>query len=135
MAFWLIKSEPDAYPYTQLVADGRTAWTGVRNYTARINLRAMALGDQCLYYHSNEGKEIVGVAQVVAAAYPDPTATEGEWSCVDVAPELALPKPVTLAFLKSDPILQKMELVRQSRLSVCPVTEEEFGRVLLLGGV
>jgi EAL domain-containing protein (putative c-di-GMP-specific phosphodiesterase class I) len=123
---------------TQLVAEGRAAWTGVRNYTARIHLRAMAVGDLCLYYHSNLGKEIVGVARVIATAYPDPTVQpdeKGEWFCVDVAPEMALPTPVTLAQIKADAELQKMELVRQSRLSVCPVTADEFGRVLMLGGV
>jgi predicted RNA-binding protein with PUA-like domain len=133
MAFWLIKSEPDVYPYSQLVADGETAWTGIRNYTARIHLRAMAVGDSLLYYHSNLGKEIVGVAKVTQTAYPDPTATEGEWYCVNVAPVAALPKPLSLATIKADPILSKMELVRQSRLSVAPVSEEEFGRVLVLG--
>jgi len=135
MAYWLIKSEPDLYPYTQLVQDGRTAWTGIRNYAARINLRAMAVGDDCLYYHSNIGKAIVGVATVVAAAYPDPTATEGEWYCVDVAPKMVLPNPVTLAFIKADSMLQNMELVRLSRLSVAKITKDEFDRVLMLGGV
>jgi len=138
MAYWLIKSEPDAYPFSQLVADGQTAWTGVRNYTARNNLRAMAVGDLCLYYHSNIGKEIVGVARVVGTAYADPTVQKDEkagWVCVNVAAEMALPKPVTLAEIKADTELQKMQLVRQSRLSVCPVTPDEFGRVLMLGGV
>jgi predicted RNA-binding protein with PUA-like domain len=135
MAYWLIKSEPDVYPYAQLVQDCKTAWTGIRNYAARINLRAMAVGDECLFYHSNTGKEIVGVATVVAPAYLDPTATEGEWYCVDVAPKLALPKPLSLAEVKADAILKNMELVRLSRLSVAKITKEEFDRVLMLGGV
>jgi predicted RNA-binding protein with PUA-like domain len=95
----------------------------------------MAVGDDCLYYHSNIGKAIVGVATVVAAAYPDPTATEGEWYCVDVAPKMVLPNPVTLAFIKADSMLQNMELVRLSRLSVAKITKDEFDRVLMLGGV
>jgi len=135
MAIWLIKSEPDAYAFAQLQADGQTAWTGVRNFTARINLRAMKLGDDLLYYHSNEGKEIVGTAKVVKEAYPDPTAKEGDWVCVDVAPGFALNKPVTLGQVKADPILSGMELVRQSRLSVSPVRQEEWDRVLELGGM
>lgn len=135
MAIWLIKSEPDAYAFAQLQADGQTAWTGVRNFTARINLRAMKLGDDLLYYHSNEGKEIVGTAKVVKEAYPDPTAKEGDWVCVDVAPGFALNKPVTLVQVKADPILSGMELVRQSRLSVSPVRQEEWDRVLELGGM
>ncbi|MEJ1929930.1 EVE domain-containing protein [Nostoc sp. NIES-2111] len=135
MAIWLIKSEPDAYAFAQLQADGQTAWTGVRNFTARINLRAMKLGDDLLYYHSNEGKEIVGTAKVVKEAYPDPTAKDGDWVCVDVAPGFVLNKPVTLVQVKADPILSGMELVRQSRLSVSPVRQEEWDRVLELGGM
>lgn len=135
MAIWLIKSEPDAYAFAELKKDGQTAWTGVRNFTARINLRAMKLGDDLLYYHSNEGKEIVGTAKVVKEAYPDPTAKEGDWVCVDVAPGFDLKKPVTLVQIKADPILSGMELVRQSRLSVSPVRQEEWDRVLELGGM
>ncbi len=126
---WLIKSEPFKYPWSQLVRDGRTAWDGVRNFEARNNLRAMKEGDLALFYHSNEGKEIVGVARVLRAAYPDPTSDE-DWSCVDFEPLVALAHPVTLAALKAHPTLKNMALVRKGRLSVTPVTEQELGLVL-----
>lgn len=132
MRHWLIKSEPTAYPYSQLVRDGQTAWTGIRNNTARLNLLAMAPGDLCLYYHSNEGKEVVGIAEVCTAAYRDVTAQEERWVCVDVKPVRALARAVSLATFKSDPLLSQSELVRQSRLSVAPMTPDEFARVLLL---
>ena len=134
MACWLIKSEPDVYPLAQLQAEGQTAWTGVRNPTARINLRAMQPGDDLLYYHSNLGKAIVGLATVVHPAYPDPTDETGQWVCVDVAYRATFPQPVTLAAVKADALLQGMELVRQSRLSVCPVRQAELDRVLALSG-
>jgi predicted RNA-binding protein with PUA-like domain len=127
---WLVKSEPSAYSWANLVADGKTAWTGVRNYTARNNLRAMKKGDAVFYYHSVEGKEIVGVARVVREAYPDPTAKEGDWSAVDIAPEKALPKAVTLDAIKRSPKLEEMALLRLSRLSVQPVTSEQFDEVV-----
>ncbi|MEY2506053.1 MAG: hypothetical protein QOH01_382 [Verrucomicrobiota bacterium] len=127
---WLVKSEPSAYSWANLVADGKTAWTGVRNYTARNNLRAMKKGDAVFYYHSVEGKEIVGVARVVGEAYPDPTAKEGDWSAVDIAPEKALPKAVTLDAIKRSPKLKEMALLRLSRLSVQPVTSEQFDEVV-----
>ncbi|MEY2574069.1 MAG: hypothetical protein QOJ87_2282 [Verrucomicrobiota bacterium] len=127
---WLVKSEPSAYSWANLVADGKTAWTGVRNYTARNNLRAMKKGDAVFYYHSVEGKEIVGVARVVREAYPDPTAKEGDWSAVDIAPEKALPKAVTLDAIKRNPKLKEMALLRLSRLSVQPVTSEQFDEVV-----
>ncbi|MEY2499769.1 MAG: hypothetical protein QOI07_103 [Verrucomicrobiota bacterium] len=127
---WLVKSEPSAYSWANLVADGKTAWTGVRNYTARNNLRAMKKGDAVFYYHSVEGKEIVGVARVVREAYPDPTAKEGDWSAVDIAPEKALPKAVTLEAIKRNPKLKEMALLRLSRLSVQPVTSEQFDEVV-----
>jgi predicted RNA-binding protein with PUA-like domain len=127
---WLVKSEPSSYSWTNLVADGKTAWTGVRNYTARNNLRAMKKGDAVFYYHSVEGKEIVGVATVVREAYPDPTAKDGDWSAVDVAPEKALPKPVTLDAIKANPKLKEMALLRLSRLSVQPVTSAQFDEIL-----
>ena len=128
--FWLVKQEPSAYSWADLVRDGKTQWTGVRNYTARNNLRATRKGDKVLFYHSVVGKEVVGVAQVVREAYPDPTATEGDWSAVDVAPEKALPRPVTLEEIKRNPRLKEMALLRLSRLSVQPVTEAEFQEIL-----
>jgi predicted RNA-binding protein with PUA-like domain len=126
---WLVKSEPSAYSWANLLADGRTAWTGVRNYTARNNLRAMQKGDAVLFYHSVVGKEIVGIATVVGEAYPDPTAKEGDWSAVDLAPEKALERPVTLDEIKRNPKLKEMALLRLSRLSVQPVTGGQFDEV------
>lgn len=126
---WLVKSEPSVYPFDQLVADGKTAWDGVRNFEARNNLRAMKKGDICLYYHSNEGKEIVGVAKVVRPAYQDPT-TPDDWSAVDLAPVKKLKKPVGLAVVKAHRELSKMALVKRSRISVTPVTEAELRAVL-----
>jgi predicted RNA-binding protein with PUA-like domain len=131
---WLVKQEPDAYAWAKFVADGRTAWTGVRNFTARLNLRAMKVGDRVLYYHSVTGKEVVGLAKVVREAYPDPTAKEGDWSCVDLAPVKPLKQPVTLETLKTDAMTKDMIFIRQSRLSVSPVTEKQFARILELGG-
>jgi predicted RNA-binding protein with PUA-like domain len=131
--YWLVKQEPDAYAWDALVADGSTAWTGVRNFQARNNLRAMKAGDAVLYYHSNIGKEVVGVAKVVREAYPDPTAEDGDWSCVDLAPAKPLKQPVTLEQLKADPDTKEMPLIKQSRLSVMPLTEAVFRRVLELG--
>ena len=133
MNYWLVKQEPDAYAWSQFVADGKTAWTGVRNFQARNNLRAMKKGDLVLYYHSNIGKEIVGIAKVVKEHYPDPTADEGDWSVVDLAPVKPLKTFVTLDALKADAVLKDMPLVKQSRLSVSPLTEPQFKRVLLLG--
>lgn len=135
MASWLIKTEPGAYSWQDLQRDGKTAWTGVRNYQARNNLRAMKRGDLCLVYHSVDPKEVVGVAEVTRAAYADPTSEEGDWSCVDVEPTFALKVPVTLAQIKADPLLKAMALVRNSRLSVSPVTPAERDRILRLGGV
>ena len=133
MRHWLIKSEPTAYPWTQLVADGKTSWTGIRNNAARLHMLAMAVGDLCLFYHSNEGKEVVGIAKVVGTAYRDPTADEDRWVCVDVAPVSALEKPVTLAMFKADTALSATQLVKQSRLSVAALTPEEYARVLEFG--
>jgi predicted RNA-binding protein with PUA-like domain len=132
MNYWLVKSEPEAYAWSQLVKDGVTAWTGVRNFAARLHLRAMKSGDAVFFYHSGEEKSVVGLAQVVKEAYSDPTATEGDWSCVDLAPEKALAKPVTLAAIKADKILKEMVLAKQSRLSVSPVTSGQFERLLQL---
>jgi len=132
-AYWLIKSEPYKYAWSELVADGSTYWDGVRNYEARNNLHAMKLGDLCLYYHSNKGKEVVGVARVCAESYPDPTTEDDRWSVVDVEPVVALAEPVTLAAIKADPALAEMALIRRSRLSVVPVDRVEFQHILSLG--
>ena len=133
MAHWLVKSEPSAYSFAQLEADRRTAWTGVRNFEARNNLRAMAAGDLCLYYHSGPEKAVVGVAAVVKPSYPDPTARGQDWSAVDLTPERRLRYPASLQVIKGEPELSKMALVRKPRLSVTPVTEREFKTVLRLG--
>jgi len=132
MNHWLVKQEPETYPWAQFVADAGTAWTGVRNFAARNFLRAMRVSDRALYYHTGEEKQIVGLARVVRAAYADATAEEGDWSAVDLAPVKALTKPVTLATIKADPLLQALPLVKQSRLSVSPVSEEQFLRLLEL---
>jgi predicted RNA-binding protein with PUA-like domain len=133
MNYWLIKSEPDVYGYDQLVAEGRGRWDGVRNYQARNNLRAMQEGDLCLFYHSNIGLEVVGIAKVVREHYPDPTAEKGDWSCVDVAPLKAFKKPVPLSDIKARPELQQLLLVRNARLSVMPVSSDEFFTILDMG--
>ena len=132
--YWLVKQEPEAYPWSQLVADKKTAWTGVRNFQARNHLRAMKAGDAVLYYHSVTDKQIVGIAEVVREAYPDPTATDGDWSVVDLAPRRALERPVDLATLKADPVTCDMPLIRQSRLSVMPLEAAVFRRILELSG-
>ncbi len=133
MQHWLVKQEPEAYSWTSFVKDGRTAWTGVRNFQARNNLRAMKKGDRVLFYHSVSEKQIVGVARVQREAYPDQTAEEGDWSSVDLAPVKPLAAPVTLTTIKGDKVLKNLPLVRQSRLSVTPLTGEQFKRVLQLG--
>ena len=133
MNYWLAKSEPEAYSWAQLVKDGETAWTGVRNFQARNNLRAMKRGDFVLFYHSVSDKQVVGLAKVSKEAYADPTAEEGDWSCVDISPVKAFNKPVTLEQIKTDARLSDMALVKQSRLSVTPVTEKQFERLLQLG--
>ena len=133
MASWLIKSEPDVYSFDDLVREGGTFWDGVRNTPAALNLKKMQLGDECLYYHSNEGKACVGIASVTRAAYPDPTDSSGRWVAVDVAPVRPLPRPVTLAEAKAEPRLKDMVLVNNSRMSVQPVTEAEWAVVLELG--
>ena len=132
MNYWLAKSEPEAYSWSQFVKDGRAAWTGVRNFQARNNLRAMKPGDVVCFYHSVTGKEIVGLARVVKEAYPDATAEEGDWSCVDLEPVKPLKTPVSLETIKTDKILKDMPLVKQSRLSVTPLTKAQFERVLVL---
>ena len=132
MNYWLIKSEPFKYSWDDLVKDGWTYWDGVRNYAARNNMRDMKKGDLLLYYHSNEGKEVVGIAKVIKEAYPDPTSDDDRWSAVDVEPVEKFKNPVTLKQIKADNSLQEMKLVRQSRLSVSPVTREEFDRIVKL---
>jgi len=132
MNAWLVKQEPEAYSWSDFMQDGKTAWTGVRSFAARKNLRAMKAGDRVLFYHSGGEKSVVGLARVAREFYPDPTADEGEWSAVDLAPVKTLAKPVTLAQIKTDKILQEMKLVKQSRLSVMPVTAEQFARLLAL---
>jgi predicted RNA-binding protein with PUA-like domain len=133
--FWMVKSEPEAYAWPTFVKEGRTAWTGVRNFQARNNLRAMREGAAVLFYHSVSEKALVGVARVCRTAYPDPTASEGNWDCVDLTPVCPLPEPVTLASIKAHPELQELALLRQSRLSVIPVTRPQFDLLLRLGGV
>jgi predicted RNA-binding protein with PUA-like domain len=135
MAHWLLKSEPFKYAWDRLVADGRTHWDGVRNHQAALNLKAMAVGDRAFFYHSNEGLEIVGICEIVRTAYPDPSDPAGRFVMVDVAPMVPVKTPVTLKQIKADPLLSGMALVRQSRLSVCPVTPEEWARACALAGV
>lgn len=130
---WLVKSEPYKYSFEQLQKDGKTCWDGVRNFEARNNLRAMKKGDLLLFYHSNEGKAVVGLARVHREAYPDPTAPGEDWSAIDVAPLAAMKVPVTLATIKATPALAEMALLRRSRLSVVPVTDDEVKLVLSLG--
>ena len=132
MNYWLVKSEPEAYSWSAFVKDGKTVWTGVRNFAARLNLRAMKKGDPVFYYHSVTGKEIVGLARVEKAAYPDPTATEGDWVCVDLVPVKPLKNPVSLDAVKADKLLKEMKLVKISRLSVSPVTKQEYDRIMEL---
>jgi predicted RNA-binding protein with PUA-like domain len=132
--YWLAKSEPEAYSWDDLVKDGKTVWTGVRNFQARNNLRAMKAGDFVLFYHSVTDKQVVGIAKVAKEFYPDPTAEEGDWSVVDLAPHKPLKTCVTLEQIKTDAVLKDMALVRQSRLSVTPLTEAQFKRLLELAG-
>ena len=133
MKYWLVKQEPEAYSWADLVKDGRTAWTGVRNFAARLNLRGMKKGDLVFFYHSVSEKQIVGIARVENTAYPDPTATEGDWSAVDIVPVKPLKTPISLEMIKLDKTLKGMVLVRQTRLSVTPVTSEQYNRIIDLG--
>lgn len=130
--YWLVKQEPEAYSWNDFVKDGRTVWTGVRNFQARNNLRTMKKGDFVMFYHSVSDKEVVGIAKVEKESYPDPTAEEGDWSVVELVPHKALKTKVTLEQIKDDAVLKDMALVRQSRLSVTPLTEAQFKRVLEL---
>jgi predicted RNA-binding protein with PUA-like domain len=135
MKHWLVKQEPDAYSWDQFVRDKGTSWTGVRNFQARNNLRAMKKGDEVFYYHSVTGKSVVGTARVVREAYADPTAEDGDWSCVDLIPRQAFPTPVTLEEIKAEPALRDIALLRQSRLSVMPLTSAEAEVLCRLGGL
>ncbi|WP_192823405.1 EVE domain-containing protein [Rufibacter sp. LB8] len=133
MKYWLVKSEPEKYAWADLARDGQTTWDGVRNFQARNNLQAMQPDDLVLYYHSVSEKAIVGIAKVVAAAYPDPSAPDDKWVAVTLAPEKAFAKPVTLEQIKKETELQNIALLRQSRLSVMPLTPSEFELLLQLG--
>jgi predicted RNA-binding protein with PUA-like domain len=133
MQYWLVKSEPFKYSWEKFNQDGRTFWDGVRNYQARNNLREMKEGDLVLFYHSNEGKEIVGIAKVVKEAYQDPTTDDKNWVVVDLSPVESLKVPVTLETIKADEQLQNVGLVRQGRLSVMGMKQEEFDRIVELG--
>ena len=135
MAYWLLKSEPFKYSWADMVRDGRTIWDGVRNHQAAINLRAMQLGDHAFFYHSNEGKEIVGIVEIVGESYIDPKDATGKFPAVDVAPIEALAKPVTLAAIKARPDLADLALVRQSRLSVVPVSDAHWAAIMVMAGV
>src|SRR6266566_3440395 len=132
-SFWLVKQEPSSYSWSDLVAEGETSWTGVRNFAARNNLRKMKKADEVLFYHSGEEKAVVGIARVTRPVYPDPTAKEGDWSAIDLAPVKSLRRPVTLRQIKSDPRLKQTPLIWQSRLSVMPLTESEFREIVTMG--
>jgi predicted RNA-binding protein with PUA-like domain len=135
MAYWLLKSEPSSYSWNRLVADGRTHWDGVRNAQALNNLRAMKLGDRAFFYHSNEGKEIVGVVEVIKTFYPDPADKIGKLGMVDIKPLMPAAVPVGLPAMKGNPELTGLSLLRQSRLSVCPVNESEWSTLCKMAGI
>jgi predicted RNA-binding protein with PUA-like domain len=132
-SFWLVKQEPEAYSWQTFQKEGRVVWTGVRNFQARNNLRAMKKGDLICFYHSVSEKQIVGIAKVDKEHYPDPTAEDGDWSVVELVPFKPLRRPVSLETIKTDKILKEMPLVRQSRLSVTPLTGDQFARIVELG--
>ena len=134
MSYWLVKSEPSAYSWEDLVKERQTAWTGIRNYAARLHLRAMKKGDEILFYHSNEGTEIVGIAKVVKEHYQDPTTDDDRWPAVDIASFKKLKQPVTLDQVKKDKRLEQMALVRIGRLSVQPVTDKEWDVIMEMSG-
>jgi predicted RNA-binding protein with PUA-like domain len=131
--YWLMKSEPNKYSFAQLIKDGHTVWDGVRNFEARNNMRAMKAGDLVLFYHSNEGKSVAGVARVKREAYPDPTASDEDWSVVEIEPVAPLKLQVSLEAIRSEPELAEITLLKRSRLSVVPVTKEHFDRILKMG--
>lgn len=134
MAYWLVKSEPDVFGWDQQAARGTEPWTGVRNHAAKLNLLAMRLGDRAFFYHSNTGRAVVGIVEVAREAYPDPTASDGPWVCVDMRAVAPLPRPVTLAAIKACPALADMPLLRLSRLSVSPVSPAHWQEVMSLAG-
>ena len=135
MAYWLLKSEPSSYSWQHMVTDGKTGWSGVRNHQAAANMKAMGIGDECFFYHSNEGKEIVGIVKVSKLYHPDPTDADGKFGMVEVSAVKPLKKPVGLAFIKSHRLLKNMVFVKQSRLSVSPVSQEEWREISALGGL
>lgn len=135
MNYWLVKSEPFKYSWDKFVKDGSAMWDGVRNYTARNNMKAMKKGDLVYFYHSNEGLAIVGLAEVIREHYPDPTTDNDAWVVVDLKPVKALPKPVPLAAIKAEPSLGQMQLIRQGRLSVSALTLEEYQKIAEMGGL
>lgn len=134
MAYWLVKSEPNKYSFEDLKRDGKTVWDGVRNNAAALHLKAMKTGDEALYYHSQEGKEVVGVAKVVKESFLDPSDPAGRFVAVELAPVRTLPKPVSLAQMKAEPALAGLEMIRQGRLSVSPVRPEEWEAILGMAG-
>jgi predicted RNA-binding protein with PUA-like domain len=133
-SYWMVKQEPETYSWDDFVSEGRTDWTGVRNYQARNNLREMKTGDRVLFYHSGKDKAVVGIAEVAKAAYPDPTADDEQWVAVDLKPERPLATPVPLAAIRYDERLSGLPLIRQSQLSVMPLTRSEFETILSMGG-
>jgi predicted RNA-binding protein with PUA-like domain len=135
MAYWLLKSEPAKYSWDQMVKDRRTHWDGIRNFQAANNLRAMKVGDRAFFYHSNEGKDIVGVVEIARTAYPDPGDPSGKFVMVDIAPVVPVKQPVSLAEMKGVPELAGFSLLRQSRLSVCPVSNKEWAVLCKMAGI
>jgi predicted RNA-binding protein with PUA-like domain len=133
MNYWLVKSEPHKYSWQQFLKDGQTFWDGVRNYQARNNLSTMKTDDLALFYHSNEGMEVVGIARVIREAYPDPTTDDARWVAVDLIPHHTLKKSVTLVDIKNEPMLAQIGLIRQGRLSVMPLRAEEFDKIVEMG--
>ena len=131
--YWMVKQEPETYSWDNFVKDGSTDWTGVRNYQARNNLKDMKIGDRVLFYHSGKGKEVVGLAEVLKSAYPDPTADDPQWVAVDLKPIKALGTPVQLAAIRYDKRLSQLPLIRQSQLSVMPLTKDEFDTIVSMG--
>ena len=131
--YWMVKQEPETYSWDNFVKDGSTDWTGVRNYQARNNLKDMKIGDRVLFYHSGKGKEVVGLAEVLKSAYPDPTADDPQWVAVDLKPIKALATPVQLAAIRYDKRLSQLPLIRQSQLSVMPLTKDEFDTIVSMG--